>query len=461
MNFKLSILCSAILLSSSAMAKDFVSGSNERSSLDLTIYNGNLAMVKDVRKGIEEESLNIIVDNVSDQIIPETLDFKGGIVKEFNYSFDLTSHDSMLDAMIGQAIVVQSDADAYYSGTLLSTNGNRILMKSAQDDQIVSLPKNNGDWSYYFKEIPENLTSSPTLEVQAMDLTGNPLEISYLSRGLSWTANYVATLSDSELMTLNSWLTINNQTSTPYRGANVSVVAGSPNMNQPNHAVMRKNMEFAAMSSDALMPEQGNVGEYKIYSIPFETDIAAKEQKQLALFSLPAVKYTKTYEHTVGRAYYGSTEPFKAKANVFVEVENNEDNGLGLPLPSGAIRFYEEDSHGDTQFIGENRIKDLSVGESSRFRIGEAFDVTIEEKIGYESRLSTYVTKRNYVIDINNAKDIPVETNIVMPLNANMIILDSTEAYGKIVGKGLVFPVRVDANSASRLEYTVQYSTSR
>jgi len=467
---KIKLLYIAVSLAVTALnanaADSFVSSSDERVRIDMTIYNNNMALLKDVRNSIEgkdgyfADKTDIIFDGISDQIIPETLGFSGGDLSEFNYSYDLTSHDSLLKNMIGYKIdVLEYGSTASFTGTLLSDNGNRLLIKREKDGDIVSLPKNSDSWTYFFNEIPPNLTSSPTLEVKAFNLSDEDIGISYLTNGLSWTANYVATIESPEEMDLNGWVTINNTTSTSYEEASVNVVAGSPNINsRPDmYRAMQKNMRNEMMVQSAMpMPEQGNVGEYKIYKLPFKTDIEAKQKKQVALFDIDKIDYKKTYEHVVGNARYGNTEPFKEKVKVYVEIKNNEVSGLGMPIPSGNIRFYEKDSFGDVQFIGENKMPDLNVGETERFNIGEAFDISIKEMIGFEKKVNGTVLERNYLVDITNSKADPVEVNIIMPLESNMIIVDSNEAFGKLAGRGLVFPVRVEPDSTSRLEYTMK-----
>jgi hypothetical protein len=452
------IVAMLALMSINASAVSHTSTIDDRLNLDLTIYNSNIAMIKDKRSPIEGVDAVILMDNISDQIKPETLSFLGGQVKEFNYSYNIATHESMLKSMVGQQITVQNE-DLKYKAQLLSANGDRILVKrTSPDSGIVSLPKNDSDWVYYFDEIPDHLTSSPTLTIDAYNLDDSNIEVSYLTTGLSWNANYVASLIDSENLSLNAWVTINNQTSTNYQNANISVVAGSPNIQSPQ-PMREEGFRVSEMMSKSMADiEPDNVGDYKMYTIPFKTTLREKEKKQVALFNSPHVQYEKNYDHIIGNSNYSSVKPTKSKAKVFISMHNIEAKGLGKAIPAGSVRFYEKDANGKSQFIGENKISNLSKGEETKLFIGEAFDLTIQESIVSEVNVTRNILQRTYRLDVSNAKDTGEEVDLILPMNASMKIISSTIEHKEVPGKGYVFPVSLAGGSMVRLEFKVSYT---
>ena len=62
-------------------------------------------------------------------------------------------------------------------------------------------------------------------------------------------------------------------------------------------------------------------------------------------------------------------------------IQNDPESNFGLPLPSGIMRFYENDSKGNLQFIGENKIAQTPKGEKMELEIGKMFDVVIDGKV--------------------------------------------------------------------------------
>src|SRR5207248_2625699 len=77
-----------------------------------------------------------------------------------------------------------------------------------------------------------DIVTIPQLSVQAESPAAQAanLEVAYLTRGLSWSADYVATLSPTgSSLGLECWATVTNRTGTDYPNARVSLMAGMPN----------------------------------------------------------------------------------------------------------------------------------------------------------------------------------------------------------------------------------------
>lgn len=70
------------------------------------------------------------------------------------------------------------------------------------------------------------------------------------------------------------------------------------------------------------------------------------------------------------------------------KLTNSEENKLGLPMPSGVVRFYDKDGSGELQFIGAADMAQLAKGEKAELAIGEAFDIYADGKITAQNKLS-------------------------------------------------------------------------
>ena len=107
-----------------------------------------------------------------------------------------------------------------------------------------------------YPDVPANLRDQPTLvlHLDAPAAGEGAFELSYLTRGLAWKADYVANLTaDGTAMDLNGWVTLTNASGIAYRGALVQLVAGE--VNQVADAMpappMARGMVMAAEAADA------------------------------------------------------------------------------------------------------------------------------------------------------------------------------------------------------------------
>ncbi len=210
-----------------------LSTEKEQTGLAVTIYNGDLALVKDARKvrlGAGENQL--AWRNVSARMQPETallrsLDGKALTLLEQNFDFDLLTPQKLLEKSVGEEIRVikthpTMGSDSYESATVLSANDGVVLKFNNRIETGVP-------GRLAFDSVPANLRDRPTLSMLLdADKGGEQgMELSYLTGGLSWKADYVAELSAKEdSLDLNGWVTLTNVSGTAYRNARLQLVAG-------------------------------------------------------------------------------------------------------------------------------------------------------------------------------------------------------------------------------------------
>ena len=77
-----------------------------------------------------------------------------------------------------------------------------------------------------------------------------------------------------------------------------------------------------------------------------------------------------------------------ANPQVTYKLNNVEAEGLGLPMPQGTVRFYENDSKGNMQFIGESEFRQLAKGDNTELPLGKSFDVSAKGKTAGVNRLA-------------------------------------------------------------------------
>ena len=122
-------------------------------------------------------------------------------------------------------------------------------------------------------------------------------ELSYLTSGLSWHADYVAALNEKDnVLDLNGLVTLTNQSGAAYRDAQLQLVAGDVNQVQPALGRSAKMMEMTAMAAaDAPQMKQESFFDYHLYTLQHPTTLSENQTKQVSLMSAVNVPLTKEY----------------------------------------------------------------------------------------------------------------------------------------------------------------------
>ena len=141
------------------------------------------------------------------------------------------------------------------------------------------------------------------------------------------------------------------------------------------------------------------------------------------------------------------------KVDVFITFQNEEDNELGMPLPAGVMRLYQEDNDGMLQFAGEDRIDHTPKDEEVRLRMGQAFDVVGERIHTDFSDVGRNAYESSYDIIVRNHKEEDIVVDIIEPMPADWRILTQSHDHVKKDAQTAVFSVPVEADG----EVTVQY----
>lgn len=441
----------------------------DQHSVSVTIYNENLALVKDARRVELDKGGNLLAwRDVSARIMPETalLREEGGAsltVLEQNFDFDLLTPRKLLEKHLGQKVTVikthpQTGVESREAATVLSTNDGVVL--GFADRIETGVPGRIA-----FDTLPGNLRDRPTL-LLSLDSSASgkqQLELSYLTGGLSWRADYVAELnSKDDRLDISGWVTLTNTSGTSYADARLQLVAGDVNRVRPE--LQRANqlaMAAKAMPAAAPMAEE-SLFEYHLYTLERPTTIAEQQTKQVALLSAAHIPVRKELL-LQGRDYYYRSSVGdlgqKMKVGVFVEFDN-KGQGLGVPLPKGVIRVYKKDSGGRAQFVGEDRIDHTPRNEKIRVKLGEAFDVTADKKQTDFQKISGghsgYVFESAYQIDLKNAKDEAVTVRLIEPIPGDWEILSESHPHKKPTSNTAVWDIPVPAGGKASVTYRVR-----
>ena len=458
--------------------RELLSSARDQQSLAITIYNSDLALVKDTRNiqlanGIQ----SIALRDVSAQIRPETallrsVSVSGAIsVLEQNFDFDLLSPQKLLEKYVGRSVSLLktnpvSGVETSEQATVLSVNNGTVLKVG---DRIETGPfSDNSNSRIVFDTIPANLRDRPTLTnlINNSGALQQTVELSYLTGGLSWKADYVAELSaKDDMMDLSGWVTLSNTSGASYENAKLQLVAGNVNRVQEHMRPMVKSMRNdMAMAESAAPMQEESLLEYHLYTLNRTTTIADNQTKQVALLSAQHIPVRKELLLRGADYYYHGQYGeigTKLKVGVFVEFDNTERAQLGMPLPKGVLRVYKKDSAGNAQFVGEDLIEHTPKNETVRLKLGDAFDVTADKKQTDFKVLPKPAKANNlyesaFEITIKNAKKEKVTVTVQEPISGDWKIVSESMPHRKVNSQLAVWRVEIPAEGSATLTYRAQ-----
>lgn len=455
-------ILATLLLIAAALpaAAEIQTTADDRDALSLTIYNGDLALVRDRREVRLERGVNTLAfSDVSARIRPETARLFGPVtVLEQNFDFDLLSPRKLLEKYVGKRVGLvrihpETDQEHEESGTLLSVADGGVVFKIG--DRIETGGADS-PWRFVFKEVPENLRERPTLSMKVESASDDPnaLELAYLSGGLDWRADYVATLHEAdERMDLTGWVTLTNRSGTRYRDARVQLMAGDVERARPQYDKRRANMAMMELAAAPMASEEA-LFEYHLYTLDRPTTLADNQTKQVLLLQADGIPVSREYRVESPRyASVGETQALKASVHLSFQ---NDKPALGQPLPKGVLRFYTRDSADRLQFIGENRIDHTPEGREVSRRVGNAFDITAKRtQTDYKERYGSQ-SESAWRVEVFNAKSKAVTVQLLEPMDGEWKILKESHPHQKTNAYTARWSLHVPAKGSTLLTYRVR-----
>ena len=444
---------------------------NDQTDLNVTVYNSNIALVRDVRQlALPGGTFRLKFMDIAATVNPATVHFRSltdpeelGVIEQ-NYEYDLLEPAKLLHKYVGKEVtLVRSYQDnnttkrEEIKATLLSDN-NGPVWKIGNDIVTGMFAE-----SYRFPEVPANLYDRPTL-LMSLENSGarkQQIEASYLAGNLSWNSDYVLTVArDDKSADLDGWVTVVNNIGTAFHNARLQLVAGDLNRIQTGNLQAGVGGVAKAMRAEAPQFQQESFSEYHLYSLGRKTSVEDKETKQISLLQGSGVPVEKIFVVNGQSYYYHNAQnpgaPLKDPVMVYYKFRNEEKAGLGIPLPAGNVRVYQKDSKGGILFAGEDRIDHTPKDENVNIHIGNAFDVVSEHKQTDYKRIDTHVWEMEFEVTLRNHKDGPVVVQVNEPIGGDWEMLSSTYKYTKTAAFAAQFIVPVAKDGTSVLKYRIR-----
>lgn len=403
-------------------------GSNSRGGQFDLRYLSGFALITETREiTVPAGEVTVRFEGVASGIEPASALVKGIGIDEKNQDANLLSQRGLLDHFTGQQVTIKRTdpvtGEVKEEPATIRSGSDRLLIQTEAGFEAVACTGLNQ--TLVFDRAPEELSAKPTLSVHIPDQPGGTyrMTLTYLATNFDWRANYVAQLNDdSTRADILGWLTMASSDATSFVEARANAVAGEvyrenadyrntlfskgyqpvryqcwpagttgyfegynyqrrkfaiarpQSLSPPTPMAMRMSApmdsaENAIVVTGARIAEQEELGDLKLYRIPFPTTIAASAQKQVAFLQKRDVKGEVIYELDVegGDSF--------TRINRIFRLQNDEEDGLGEPMPAGQFAFFQE-ALGSRQLVGEDRMDDKAVGEEIELELGQASNVT-------------------------------------------------------------------------------------
>lgn len=452
----------------------------------LTIYNGNFAVVRDTLElAVSKGQNRVQYQEITQQLEPDSVvlrsrddDWQIRILEQ-NYLANVISEPLLLHYFEGKTIefeVARDEKITLIPGTIIRS-GYGTPAASTPIIEMEGKTRFGLPGRPLFPALKDDTLLKPALQWQVeSSQNGNvPLEIAYLTGGLNWKADYnIVAQDDSDKVNLSGWVTFSNNSGKNFAQAVVKLMAGDVNKVQPTPQFHAKAMVLAEMAAPAPAVTQQDFDEYHLYSLQRKLDLQDGETKQVEFLNASAVTAKKlfVYDGAAIEEHYRYQSPenirndpeYGTRSNrkvwIMREFKNEKANQLGIPLPKGRVRFYQQGDDQQLEFIGENNIDHTPANETVRLYTGNAFDIVGErERLDYQINTQERWIRESFRIKLKNRKKEQASVTAVEHLYrwSQWAIETSSQDFVKKEANTVEFVAELKPDEEKEITYTVRY----
>ncbi len=328
-----------------------------------------------------------------------------------------------------------------------------------------------------------------------------PVEITYLTSGLSWRAFYMGTLTEDEkTMRLQAYVVVSNNSGEEYENAQTRLIVGKVHLldeiarlAQRQYPYERPGIKVASASgrSDGRYggrrvldaEEAGEVtawwfgrrfsrkevrkeglSEYFLYTIEGTETIANGWSKRLGSFDIEDVPVSHLYKYDEERFGRGVVR--------FLSFANDADHELGeTPIPGGLLKVYRNvDDRQHLAYTGQSSFKYIPVDEDVELNLGAVADVvvkpvlmdfgTVNYRFNGRGDVAGWDEITKWKIEVRNTRDLDVEIEITRGFGTNYWKIE-TDEQGFSYEKYDASHGRFEMNLPPRINRTIEYTLTK
>ena len=479
--------CKLVAAAWMAVAALAAAGTARGGDIGLTVYNARFACVKEARVLELEEGDNALrLTDMPEQleadsvVLRETGEAPFGVeVLEQRYVNEPLTEEILLREMEGREVRFRTVGPGR---TVREERGTLVRGGRGNDTEPVVGTADGVRFALPGSPVFDGLDAAaylkPSLEwVLRSGKAGRcPVEVAYLTGGLSWEATYnlVAAEGGGDEYALDGWVSMRNDSGKDYPAAAIKLLAGDV------HRVERLPVEqWDPPDCDMLdlceelpesLPEERRFDEFHLYTMPRRATLKNGELKQIEFLRAEGVRGEREYVYEPLRGLWRGYNSFNReegvnvtkKVAVYIVVSNSETNGLGVPLPKGTMRLYRRDAKdGRPEFVGESSIDHTPKDEPIRLDNGYAFDLAAERtQTDFNINIGTGRAVERFEIKVRNHKKTAVKVRLVEHLwrGATWEINEESAPHEKTASDRAEWVVEVPADGEAVVTYSVLYS---
>lgn len=427
-----------------------------REALSITVYPNALALVREQRQlELPEDGARIRFTGLPRDLDPGSLHVRSETPLRAS-GLDWTAGDLNIDRLLtarrGHTLtLVHDESGRRITGRLLDNDDRRLLLETDHGAETVPL---NDAWRIRFGSLPAHLQPLPALTLDLLPERGGtqPVELAYLTGGLSWSTRHTATLDETgEQLRLESLAAIDNQSGSDWHQTRLQLLAGD--IHRDDRPV--QPMVLRSQAAEADMPEREALAGYHLYTLPEPLTLRDGETR---LATLAASRTVPVARQWVSRGQAGQRLAEARPQGVTSRlVFDNGDPASGAPLPAGPVQVYGPDRDGALQYLGEQRIGHTPAGQTVRLDIGRSFDITAERTPVSWRRLDDRGGfEAEWRIRVANASDQDVTVQLEEQLDGDWEILEESTAHEQVSARLARWALEVPAEGYSELRYRVE-----
>ncbi|MDJ0684083.1 MAG: hypothetical protein QNJ84_05260 [Alphaproteobacteria bacterium] len=300
---------------------------------------------------------------------------------------------------------------------------------------------------------------APPILLRARSQSGGPVSLTllYQAPGLTWRADHIGRYdATAQRLGLDVGAIVMNETDSAFSNASVTLVAGfarRQSVPDPGPAPMAMRMSVEAADSLAEPPPPERAGDLWRFTLQGALDLPAWSERREALAATREIAVRQVYRLTLRDRRRGPT-PEALRPTSLLSFRNTGEAGLGLPLPGGALRVYQEG--GAPLLLGEDRLPDIAEGQEVEVLLGEAFDITVErrqtafrqtdQRGGYEA---------GYEITLKNAKPVGATVQVEALFPGEWRILEESAPHTSRDANRAEWSMAIPAAGETVLTYRV------
>jgi hypothetical protein len=319
-----------------------------------------------------------------------------------------------------------------------------------------------------------------------------PVEITYLTSGLSWRAFYMGTLTENEeAMRLQGYVRVTNNSGEDYENAQTRLIVGKVHILDEIAELARRQYPYGRpgvgpaplatrMPSEGLMVKERfdviagapsvslgrkqirkeGLSEYFLYTIEGTETIPTGWSKRLLSFDKSEVPVVNLYKYEEER--YGNS------VVRFLSFKNDEEHKLGdTPIPGGVLKVYRGvDNAQHLGYVGQSAFKYIPVGEDVELNLGAVADVVVEPKLmdfktenyrfDRRKNIAGWDELRNFKIEVRNTRDLGVKVEIQRNFGTTYWDIDTSQKYEEVDKDTVKFTLELEPRSKAQFEYLLR-----